>query len=682
MALINFDRFGLKNLNKYDYILGFDLGDGESAISFLKKGQRIPDITELFVGPNGAKKMMSALVYDSDGNFKIADTANIVSLAYTGDALATNFKASPDRLKAGEPHPGSCYTKRQLMVQYVRSIMQNLMKYNSWELFNGNGLLGIGCPSSTEWLTDGKDVDYAEIIKEALNEFPLKLDVVIIPESRAALLKTYKDNATNQTLQKALKNGVVVIDHGSSTLDVTAIDFENNTQADDSITLGARLIERAMYKRIMGTGDLGKRELYFSRPWVLTDLRRAKEGFYNYPSGIQSVFVAFKEGPSHNVLVDSAFMSEVIDKETVSYASPSTGTVSGSWSGLYRDFLCKCRDNMLPKGTFKGVVLLTGGASRMGFVEDIAREVFGTEAVIKRDLDPSYCVSRGLVIGLDTDLKAMGLTADVKGKVKKEVKGIVTGYDFRDSLAHALAETIYGRADSKLNGWLYDDTTRSLAKVTEEIEKELLETPSGKECLSEVFTGQLRKLMERDGSGSIRKVVASTINGIFAAYFPARINERSINTFAISGEEWKRVITEVTEGSKISFKNSITDYLDLEGSLSKAIKDNILVGLLLLAPYLVLSVVDWLFGTDMADSIDKMMTHDRYKSYSYDERKKILDNLRSNKEKIVNGLTDTIRGNVISDSKGDKLAAKIVDSLGASIDRAVDNVSLYFTEAK
>lgn len=35
-----------------------------------------------------------------------------------------------------------------------------------------------------------------------------------------------------------------MIDHGSSTLDITAIDFKENTQYDFSIPLGANLIER------------------------------------------------------------------------------------------------------------------------------------------------------------------------------------------------------------------------------------------------------------------------------------------------------------------------------------------------------------------------------------------------------------------------------------------------------
>ena len=682
MPLLDFKKFGISNTGEYDYVIGFDLGDSQSSAAVFRMDDPAwIQPKDLYIGPDEATKITTALVYDADGNIVVAKTDALSAYAGTECQLASHFKVRPGRLLADEPHPGTPFTKRRLMVEFLKVAVGNIFRYNPASLLKGRGLLGIGCPSSPDWLDDDMDREYARILRPALEELGVNLDIVVMPESRAALLKAYRENTFDSDFCSAITKGVVVIDHGSSTLDVTAIDFNSNSQTDMSVNLGAKLIERAMLRHTLALHSLAEAELSLPMAWRLLDLRIAKEAHYSNPRGLQRVYFEKTDGLSFKTTIDTPFMKYVTSEFEVAYSSPSTGPVKGPWEKLHTDFLTGCLARISPGGEpFEGVVILTGGASRMDFTFEAARRVFGETARIKRDLDPGFCVSRGLAWGLHTDLEAMKLTGKVIEQSAEAIGGILRSHDFRRSLADGLAELVYQVAEGKIREWIDHRTSRSLQTVSAEIEQYLLKEADGRMRVSGVYKSCLRALLDRGGEGSIRAIVAATINRIFESYFPTRIHERSINTFSISSAEWTGIVEEVLSEADLSFSSCLTDNLDIESSLSKVIKG--LASLLLLAPQLLAEIIDDIFDTSISDGLSRLTDDDRYKTYSLDERRKVHANLVAKKAEVISDLRAALVNEVISRDKADSLAADVVRYLRPAIDKAVDNVSLYFTVRK
>lgn len=682
MPLLNFKKFGISKPESYDYVIGFDLGDSQSSAAIF----RIDDPAwtqpkDLYIGPDEATKINTALVYDKDGNIVVDKTDALTAYAGTECQLASHFKVRPGRLLADEPHPGTPFTKKRLMVEFLKVAIGNIFSNNPPSLLKGRGLLGIGCPSSPDWLENDMDCEYARLLRPALKELGVNLDIVVMPESRAALLKAYRENTFDSDFCNAINKGVVVIDHGSSTLDVTAIDFNSNTQTDMSVNLGAKLIERAMLRHTLELNSVAEADLYLPMAWRLLDLRIAKEAYYSNPRGLRRVYFEKTDGSSFRTTIDTQFMRHVTAESEVSYSSPSTGPVKGPWEKLHSDFLASCLGRINPDGEpFEGVVILTGGASRMDFTFDTAGRIFGPSAHLKRDLDPGFCVSRGLAWGLHTDLEAMKLTGKVISDSTLSVSRILRSYDFHRTIARELATLVYRVTEEKIREWISHDTSRSLQTVSSEIEYYLLKNSYGRKRMSGVYNSCLRALLDRSGEGSIRATVAETINRIFESYFPNKIHERAINTFSISESEWDGMVKDVLNDADLSFGSRLTDHLDIESNISKVFKG--LASVLLLAPQLLATAIDKLLDTSFSEDLWNLTEDDKNKAVSTDKRKEVHANLVARKDEIISDLTTSLYGGVLSDEQADRIAANVVKNLRPAIDKAVDNVSLYFTVRK
>ncbi|HWT76790.1 MAG TPA: hypothetical protein VN258_18985, partial [Mobilitalea sp.] len=196
--------------------------------------------------------------------------------------------------------------------------------------------------------------------------------------------------------------GAVVFDFGSSTSDSTYMYIKGSTaiDIDTSEPLGGSYIEQKMLEDFFE--GKRKRETLKDEENAKMDLRGIKEAHYLSPMGELAATVSFIDGIEAK-MVDQEYMEYITHQCEIAYINNERIKVGGSWVKLCRDFLFRIRE--LLRSSPIGTVLLTGGASRMPFIQGLCSDAFPYAKIIV-DQDPSFCVSRGLAWAGKTDLEA------------------------------------------------------------------------------------------------------------------------------------------------------------------------------------------------------------------------------------------------------------------------------------
>ena len=422
MALLNFTRFGIREneiLNDaYKYIIGFDLGDWEISASYLNIRISTSQNYDLSFDSNDVRKIYSALFIKNDGTFVCGRGEDLEFRDNTGK-LFTHFKVKPLRLQ--ELYEGSNITKRELMQEMLHQGIKAIINHNNTQDFSGKGILAISCPSSPGWLANDMDIYYANILAEGIKDCGLDLSIIIMPESRASLIKIYTERTKGYTIQDGTKwenfleklhNGVFVIKLDLTTIDCTSIDFGKNSQFYESIPFGISFIEKAMLKEFCEKVNCEKDDIV-EIDNVMLDLRIAKEHYFRDPDSKPIIAIECKNGYKVMRLTNS-FFNSVINDCVVSYSTNTNPMVSGSWNELYKNFIWSCKKRWQKVTNkkdeeFKGIILLTGEAPKMGFVKDNTAEIFPC-AEIETDDEPTFDISRGLCYATNADLKACKFT--------------------------------------------------------------------------------------------------------------------------------------------------------------------------------------------------------------------------------------------------------------------------------
>lgn len=391
--MLDFSRFGINIADNYDNIIGLDYGHGEASAALWKlKGGNVGDKPkDLCFNTNDKHKILTALFITNDGTCKIGDEA--IGNKPGSGKLYTCFKTRPSRLLRNELYPNDTRTKKELVQSFFREVINALYRYNEADL-KGDNIIMVGCPSGSDWLENDNDIIYANILYDGLNR---NLPIVIMPESRAALIKVIKERG-----QINLEKGAAVFDFGSSTADCTYIyrSGKNALYIDTSEPLGASYIEQEMLSDFFE----GKHRLETLKDEnnARIDLRGIKEAHYLSPESELAAVVSFVDGVEARI-VDEGFMKCITAQKELTYFNNERACVKGSWVMLCEKFFHQIKNLLRSKPV--GTVLLTGGASRMPFIYDLCSRVF-LDAQLIIDHDPSYCVSRGLAWAGKTDFEA------------------------------------------------------------------------------------------------------------------------------------------------------------------------------------------------------------------------------------------------------------------------------------
>lgn len=401
--------------------IGVDVGHGESAACcvVLRDGNG-----DLVVNPaiqplnvkNNTPKVFSTLTYRN----------GVACIGEMQGDVHAYFKRSPIEWDKTDPNSGKTY--REMMKDFIGTLVENLLagginpiianyKKNDIALF-------VGCPSDETWMAPDSIAAYEDLIREATGI----RSVNVVAESTAAIFSIIRNNST-KTINP--KDGIAVFDFGSSTADYTYVSL-GKVLAEISWTLGAssleaNIVEKVLYDEVgldpnaVWQGDFTGKQLnarqFIKEAWYgdtatpgysvtapegtpLTVQYTPCDPFGNPVTSRNKSGTEIRQISVAPFSLNTKFMEDVVRKMPVRGVQSKGELVApkqdSSWYELCRQFFTKCDHFMSNHHLPCKTIILTGGASRMDFVETICKDVFQNRVTIYRDEYPSYCVCNGL----------------------------------------------------------------------------------------------------------------------------------------------------------------------------------------------------------------------------------------------------------------------------------------------
>ena len=210
------------NKDDHKYVIGIDFGHGETSAdicniqwkdNYLKLAA--PEPIEIFNGVPAIKSVLLVEKNEEQTQYYIGQQAinrysNPKFHTQTNSfSFYSYFKKIPSAMSIEE---------KEIMSTFMAQVYLQIRRQRK-ELTDGNHVVYIACPSNSDKWNDNQLKLYANIALEA--GIPLaKIEgqsVGIIRESRAAFLKA----RTNPNSKASVKEGILLIDFGSSTVDLT-----------------------------------------------------------------------------------------------------------------------------------------------------------------------------------------------------------------------------------------------------------------------------------------------------------------------------------------------------------------------------------------------------------------------------------------------------------------------------
>lgn len=363
--------------------IGFDMGDGESAVAVFQQGSGIEPIVQSIAG---SKSLLSA-VGRVNGEIVVGERA------YT-DVLAEDLSV---RFKSRFTYDTASYETVVLFAQGVLSALKETDAIREDDAFV------VGCPAG--WNAACRE-RYRKLLMRAGVKAPQ-----IISESRAAFL--YAKYAKTVALDiDVLRECALVIDIGSSTLDFAYIvdGRETGVGVFGEVQLGGGLLDAELLRRMVDRShsrDKLRQVFEESRSWYSyaeIEARRVKEEYFTKAAhdpkatAKKSLRICYDGVQKLSLALDA--------NEAQSLVDDSLESLNGqSFSGALQRALDEAKhvtDAQPPR-----IVLLTGGASRMHFFQEQCRETFA-DAVVVCCPEPEFSIAKGLAYAgwIDENMRA------------------------------------------------------------------------------------------------------------------------------------------------------------------------------------------------------------------------------------------------------------------------------------
>jgi hypothetical protein len=405
--------------------VGIDVGHGETAAARMSLRGLLVGAEASSLEIDNRKSIITAVARTPGGEVLLGKTALI-----RDDALDVRaaFKAEPSQLGAAD---------RRALQTFFRAVCETLDTQNGGLLRRGDAAVHVGVPSG--W-SAGAAAAYRDLLRNDIVP-----DVILVPESRAALLHALEVGLIRRS---EVERTVLVIDVGSLTTDFTIVADLQARPSERGHQLGAGLIDRSVLRWVLDHSPdreaiLAAFEIdpsHLARCEIAC--REAKVRFFD-PS--------FERSPNPRPI----FVLEVIDtdldfqarltKEAVREIvdAPLPELAGRSWPRAFRQAVEDVRAAGERQGIEIELVLLTGGPSRMGFVQEICREVFGA-ASVRIDSEPELAIARGLARYGSLGPRVAAFREEVGAFVGAELPDLVrpTVPDLRRRLAGTLAEAM------------------------------------------------------------------------------------------------------------------------------------------------------------------------------------------------------------------------------------------------
>ena len=354
-------------------ILGFDLGDGESAVTLLDGESTVePRVLALA----GRMSMLSA-VATRDGRIVVGEEASVIAGALDAQVrFKSRYLTDPQAAPA------------------VRAFAQGVM---GLLLQEKPGLMAevsctvVGCPAGWD---EGRREQYAALIESA--GFP---NVRVVPEPRAAFL--YARHARGLRIDAELmRKSAMVIDIGSSTTDFAYIvdGHQQNLALFGDTNLGGGVLDALILRRaVRNSPDKRALERVFEQSpawhsYCELEARRLKEKYFlSEEKGREGALTAPLTICYDDTLMLELRLDEAIIGSLVS--EPALALGGRSFMTCLHDALRAAQE--ASRDCPPEVVILTGGASRMAFFREACRQAFPKSVMVVCP-EPECSIARGL----------------------------------------------------------------------------------------------------------------------------------------------------------------------------------------------------------------------------------------------------------------------------------------------
>jgi len=365
-------------------IIGFDLGDGESAVALLDEHSTVePRMLPI----HGRASVLSA-VGTKGGRIVVGEEASVLSGAQDAKVrFKSRFLTDPDA--AGDVR------------LFAQGVMNQLLHQEPAILSQVTRTV-VGCPAG--W-GEGRREQYARLIESA--GFP---NVYVVPEPRAAFL--YARHARGLRIDpKLMQASAMVIDVGSSTTDFAYIvdGHQQELSLFGDTNLGGGVLDELILQRCVERSkdrDALERVMKKSPAWrsyCELEARRLKERYFlteekwTDKALAQQVVVCYDETLMLELSLDHAAMEEIVHL-------PAGALGGRSFVACLEDALAAARD--VSRACPPQVVILTGGASRMAFFQQACKAAF-EESLMVLCPEPECSIARGLAYAgrVDENLK-------------------------------------------------------------------------------------------------------------------------------------------------------------------------------------------------------------------------------------------------------------------------------------
>ena len=458
---------------------GFDLGDAESAVTRIIKGQ---DETPAVIPVQEAGSFITAYAMKRSGQLLIGEGA-----CYDPDVLVRKLRFKSRFLTDS--------AAKNDIKSFASGVLGELLL--SGDLVRGDDqCFYIGCPAG--WDKAARE-DYRGIFESA-GYPPLK----IVSESRAALVSACRSKHL-QVGYDILSKPVLVVDIGSSTTDFAYImsGKEVELKTGGEVALGGGVMDEILLEEaISNSSDPSKLRKIFKeneawRTYCEFAARRLKEKYYSdveYWSkepltqtiSIRTQLIPTKLKLAMNPAIADKLLNKKVDR------------LDGkSFRRVFTDSLQQVRESISDRQP--ELIFMTGGVSRMQELREWCREVF-PEAVVICGSEPEYSVARGLA--------ECGLIDDELRDFKAEIAALIESSVIEDIVSQHIDELYKSTVDSIVDPLLdrvaipvidrwRDGSIDRLDEIDAILEKEIdeyLHSDEGRELLGKTVTAWLKKV--------------------------------------------------------------------------------------------------------------------------------------------------------------------------------------------
>ena len=458
--------------------IGFDMGDGESAVAVFEQGSGIEPIVQPI---DGARSILSA-VGRRNGAIVIGEQAYASGLA---DDLNVRFKSR----FTDDPR------SYDVIVEFAQGVLQALRQ--SGAIRDGDAFV-VGCPAGWNAASRAR---YRDLLIRAGAPSPR-----IISESRAAFL--YAKYAKTVALDlDILSESALVIDIGSSTLDFAYIvdGRETGVGTFGDTHLGGGLLDAEILRHAVDASrdrEAIRQVFQESRSWYSyceIEARRLKEQY----------FTDVAKAPDTSVRKTLRLCYDGTQKLTLSIDPNEEARLIGKpleclHGQSFMEALQASLDSAksVTASNPPKLVLLTGGASRMRFFQEMCREAF-VNAIVVCCPEPEFSIAKGLAYAgwVDENLRAFRET------IAREVTDERVGQIARDALpeltpavADALVQLVLEEAAIPLMRQWKDGDIDTLDEMNAQMQRRVervLASPLAEEALAPVLAQWMKGLTAR-----------------------------------------------------------------------------------------------------------------------------------------------------------------------------------------